>query len=365
MSDELSPFERGLRDAMKARAAQRSRRRDPATVAATAMASPGGRAASIVPMLFTAVLVLGMAVVLSVPSNRGPGAEPIATAGRSPAATGPVAPTAAMTTEVLGSLRFDVPQGWRIYPRSAILATSGLMGYVSMVDVDDPCSRTGPTESCDLTPYHLAPDSAAITVETGGNPRTDPLASPPSGSEVTTIGGMPAFRHVSPSDSNEVDTVVRWVVAMPGTIRNYYRLTAEIRGPSDAPLLEAVDAIVEGMRFADPATALLDDAAGRNMAVATGLTQLAQDSEAYECVPAVAGEVREATIPRLPTMGLAEEPLRVTCSYDIEPTSRALWRMTVMFEWLPTDARPEGVLQVVAWLNPDGTVVGTEASLGR
>src|SRR5215207_510499 len=104
---------------------------------------------------------------------------------------------------------------------------------------------------------------------------------------------------------------------MPGSVRNYYRFTVEIKGPSVEALSDTVDAVIAGMRFADATEVLASDVASRNAATAAGLAALGHQSDAYACVPRVAREVGHATIASLPTTTPDDGPLAVACSYDI------------------------------------------------
>jgi hypothetical protein len=179
----------------------------------------------------------------------------------------------------------------------------------------------------------------------------------------STIDGMPAYRLEEPATEGRADRVVTWVIARPGTIRNFYRLTAEIRGPSVSELSATVDEIVGGLHFTDGVKTLPSDSGARNRAAAVGLADLERQSSAYACVPRASGEVGHAATDSLPMMPSTDETFEVACSYSIEPSPRQLWRMAVRFEWDAAGSRPAGALDVVAWLNPDGSVAGTEATI--
>jgi len=366
MGDDLDRLEVLLSKRLKLRAAKPASIRDPSAVAAAAIDQRRASGQGSVQMLSWAVaFVAVVAVSLSLLRTPGPPApDPSITSG---AQMGSVAPHEASppNAQSLGGISVELPVGWRVEKRPAIASTSSLLGYLTMVDVGEPCSLNGSTETCDLAPYKLDEDTAVITVRTGGSPGSDPIASPPTGALAMTIDGMPAYRFEEASQDSEADRVVTWVVATPGTIRSYYSLRAEVRGPSLSALTSVVDDIVGSLRFAVKVTPLATDDSERDKAAAAGLAALERQSTAYACVPRTAGDVGHATIASLPQLPPSDGTIEATCSYSIEPSSRQLWRMVVRFEWDAADDRPSGALDVVTWLSPDGSVVGTETSFGQ
>jgi hypothetical protein len=362
MSDDLGPFEAFLARELKSRAGESLMGRDSTTAANEAIArSERERRSGIVPTTLVAALSVCV-VVIAMPLLSGRGQPPQASSSGPSVATTPTATSAG--PEEVGGLLVHVPPGWQVVRYVKGFSTSGLVGYISMVDVPAPCSGTGSSETCDRTPYSLTDNTAAILVETRGDPRRDPLTNPPAGVDIVMIDGMPAFRQADSSGNESADELVTWFVAMPGTIANYYQLTAEVRGPSAPPLVAAIDTMVTGMRFATAVVALQTDTASKQAAVGMALAELSKESSAYECVPREPGRERQATIDALPKTPASGAPLQVVCSFEVEPTLRQIWKMTVHITWDEDVNGAPGSLDVVAWLDRQGAVLGTQAAFG-
>ena len=361
MFDDPSVFERALARRLKARAGDDTERDGFAVAERAISAADQDHHSGVAGIAFVAVVVVAaLAVSASFISRPLPSTQ---TSGASTAASD--GPTVRVDdVAAMGGVRFELPPGWRLFPFDEPFSTSGLVGYISMVEVRNPCARTISGDSCDRTPYTLTSDTAVVAVETASGPASDPTADGAIDAEVATIDGMPALRQVSSPVEEGVDRVVTWMIAMPGTVRNYYRLTAAIRGPSEGELTDAVDRIVADMTFETPVVPLATDEVSRVDAARVALDQLERDSAAYACVPREAGVEQEASIGGLPMTSAWDTPATVRCSYEIEPTSRQLWKMTVRFVWDDAEHLAGGSLDITAWLNAGGSVVGTKAAFG-
>ena len=156
------------------------------------------------------------------------------------------------------------PAGWRIFRYQAVSSFTSLIAYLATVDVPDPCTRTPDSVSCGQN-YRLVPDSIVVTVSANGFPGFNILDGQPPGSTALVVDGLPAYvEELPPVDRPAgADASLRWTIARPGSVDNFYSIQADIRGPDVADQLQQVKALVASLHF-DPAFVPLEtgDAAG-------------------------------------------------------------------------------------------------------
>lgn len=259
-------------------------------------------------------------------------------------------------------LVFEYPAAWRVFHYSEVSSFSNLIAYLATVDVPDPCTRSANETSCSSN-YRLDPDSLVVTVRNNGNPTFDILQGRPPGAQAMTIGGLPAY--VEPESAQVLgsgaDVGVVWTLSMPGSVDNFYTISADIRGPDTARLRGEVDALVASVRYDPPVVPLSTDGGAAALAASKALATMAKDDPVWNCFPP-AGGTRQLLITALVMGPDLAGPQLATCSTTIEATPLQLWRMTLTLRLPHPDPEGGGGQTIILWVDADGTPGQTTAT---
>lgn len=267
-------------------------------------------------------------------------------------------------------IAFDYPASWRLFRYQAVSSFSSLIAYLATVDVPEPCVTTG-TPSNTLIEcgdrYRLAPGTLVVKIESNGWPMFDILSYAPPGSQRTVVGGLPAVLEDSgPNRPVLADQRLTWTIARPGSVDNFYRIVADLRGPDLERLRSEVEAVIASLRYDPPVEPLPTgpDARHRAYAAALGtLRGLAADDPAYACFPSAPDTAAKALLTSAPHGPALVRPIPVVCSWHVEPTDLQLWRLTLEITWRTGGPdQPFGRYVEMVWLTPDGTIVGASAT---
>jgi len=333
-------------------------------------------ALAVVGALLVALLAsTGFAVLLSVGTGDGSGASPrpASQALASPDSTRVTPATTARGAALArfdeAGLAFEYPAEWRLYRYQMPTSFSTLIAYLATVPVHDPCTRTVTSESttisCNASSYALEPDTLVVRLESWGFPGFNILDADPGGGARTTVGGLPAIRTVEDRAYSGPIRTITWTLARPGSVDNFYRITAELRGPDLDRLETQVDATVASLRYDPPVVPLPTgtggDAAMREAAART-LASLAAEYAGYGVFPTEPGTSRQCRVTQEPQGPALLRGLDATCSMDVEATPLQLWKMTLTIAWPATDAHPAGAQVRTTWMAPDGSGVGSSGS---
>ena len=235
---------------------------------------------------------------------------------------------------------------------------SSLIAYLGTVDALAPCVTTSvavgtQTECRDR--YRLVPDSLVVTIRSNGNPGFNVLDRPP-GVTPLTVGGLPGYRAVSspaPDDTTEAETIVTVTAAMPGSVDNFYTITAAIRGPDLDPLRAQVEAMITSLRYDPPVVPLASGPGAATTAATTALATLGKDSPDWACF--TPSRSRQMVVDSLPMGPKLAHPQLATCTTTIEATPLQLWRLTLTMRLSEPDPQAGSGQTSVVWVNPDGT----------
>ena len=269
----------------------------------------------------------------------------------SPAATG-------LATFHESGLVFDYPAAWREFHYPELSSMSSLIAYLGTVDVIAPCVTmsvaVGTQTEC-RDRYQLVPDSLVVTIRSNGNPMFNILDRPP-GVVPLTVGGLPGYRVVpspAPDDTTEAETIVTVTAAMPGSVDNFYTITAAIRGPDLDPLRAQVEAMITSLSYDSPVVPLASGPSAATTAATTALAALGKDSPAWACfTPSGSHQMVVGSLPMGPKLA---HPQLATCTTKIEATQLQLWRMTLTMRLSEPDPQAGSGQTFVVWVNPDGT----------
>lgn len=312
------------------------------------------RAVALLRLVALAVLVTapaGCSANLDRPSTTTPSPSPRPSPSPAPAATG-------LAKFHEGGLIFDYPAAWREFHYEELSTKSQLIAYLGTVDVVAPCLTSGAaggtqTECRDR--YRLVPESLVVTIRSNGSPMFDILDRPP-GVTPMTVGGLPGYSQVaSPAldDPTGAERIVTMTIAMPGSVDNYYTITAAMRGPDLDPLQASVEAMIASLRYDPPVVPLPSGSAAAAAAAATALAALGRDSPTWACfTPSGSHQMIIGSLPMGPE--LAHQQL-ATCTTSIEATPLQLWRMKLTLRLPEPDPQAGSGQAFEVWVNPDGT----------
>ena len=249
-------------------------------------------------------------------------------------------------------LTFDYPAGWREFHYENTSSFSSVIAYLATVDVKDPCTRTPNSISCGAG-YVLAPGTLVVRVESASFPGFNILDVPP-GARPITVDGLPGYvEDVEVLGDTGATASRSWSIAMPGSVDNDYRVTADVRTPNEGALLDLVDGIVKRIRYDPPVMPLPTDPAAAGKAVETALAVLAKGSDpSWACFPASGSRtLRVASLPNGPPL---TTPQVATCTTAIEATPLQLWRMTLEMRLPRPDANAGLGTRMIVWVGADG-----------
>ena len=143
-----------------------------------------------------------------------------------------------------------------------------------------------------------------------------------------TVGGLPGYGAVAspaPDDATGAETIVTTTMAVPGSVDNFYTITAAIRGPDLDPLQVQIEAMISSLRYDPPVVPLASDPGA---AAAKALETLGKDSPAWACfTPSDSHQMVIGSLPMGPELA---HPQLATCTTTIEATPLQLRRMTAL-----------------------------------
>lgn len=254
-------------------------------------------------------------------------------------------------------LLFEYPASWREFRGQSVSSFSTLIAYLGTVPVDASCSSkpsNGGIETQCHEDYQLMPNSLAVAIRANGFPNFTVL-DVPAGATSMVIGGLPGYQEVGPSfpgDTSGAETVVTTTIARPGSIDNYYTITASLRGPDFDRLQAAVDALIGSLRFDPPVVPL---PAGKDAAAIAGtraLTILRRDTPSWGCFVAVGSS--RMVVDSVPMGPSLTRPQLATCTSTMEATPLQLWRMTMTMRLSEADPSVGSGKRYELWVDADG-----------
>jgi hypothetical protein len=295
------------------------------------------------------ILAVVVAALTGCSASGGPSSATIPTG--SSAATG-------LSTFQAQGLVFDYPTAWREFHYEELSTMSNLIAYLGTVDVPAPCLTTtvaGGVQTECRDRYQLLPNSLVVAIRSNGNPMFD-ILDRPAGATLLTVGSLPGYRAVAspgPDDTTGAETIVTTTLAVPGSVDNYYTITAAMRGPDLGPLQAQVDAMITSLRYDPPVVPLPSGSGAAAAAAGSALAVLGKDSPAWACFVPVG--THQLVIDSLPMGPALAHPQLATCTSVIEATPLQLWRMTLTMRLSEPDANAGSGQTFVVWVNPDGT----------
>lgn len=281
------------------------------------------------------------------------------TAGPAPAATAPAATaaSAATTTFDESGLVFNYPAGWRVYHFEEISSFFSAIAWLGNVDMHDPCTRTLNSIECGAG-YLLEPGTIMVAVQAASFPGFD-ILDVPAGAQPLTVDGLPGWAQEAEANRETGATAARtWAIARPGSIDNYYSISASARAPNDVALLDVVDRMVRSISYSPPVTPLLVDPAAAVTAGTRALAASAAGSDpSWGCFPPPDGS-RTMTVSSLPNGPSLAAPRVATCTTSIEPTAMQLWRMTLEMRLSERDPNGNFGIRMTLYVDATGDTVG-------
>ncbi len=277
-------------------------------------------------------------------------------AGPAPSTTSTPPPSGPSTFDESG-LVFDYPAGWRVYHFEETSSFFTVLAWLGTAEMHDPCSRTASSMECGAG-YTLDPGAVMVTIEAASFPGFD-ILDVPAGALPLTVDGLPGWTQGSETNAATGATAARmWAVARPGSIDNYFSISASARAPDDAALLDQVDRIVRSIRYRPPVSPLPADPAA---AVAAGTKALAASAvgsdPSWRCFPPPGGS-RTMTVSSLPNGPPLSAPRQATCTTSIEATAMQVWRMTLEMRLAERDANGNFGIRMTIYLDASGAGVG-------
>jgi hypothetical protein len=252
-------------------------------------------------------------------------------------------------------ITFAYPAAWREFHSSVTSSFSNVIAYLATVDIPEPCKTTVDpsftTVAC-ADRFVLTPGSVVVTVSSGGSPMFDMTTSPPAGSTALIVDGLPAYLQTIPSTS--ADLALRWTIARPGSVDNFYEIDAQMRGPGLAEMRAQLTALVSSLRYDPPATPLPSGAAAMAAAEAKALAALVKDSPVFGCF-SLSGP-KTMLIDSMPYGPPLAHPQVATCTLTIEASPLQMWRMALSIRLPKPDPYVGTGETTVQWINPDGSL---------
>ncbi len=253
-------------------------------------------------------------------------------------------------------LVFDYPAAWRAYHYEVVSSFSSAIAYLGTVEVQDPCIREANSLTCGAG-YRLGPGTLVMDLENASFP-TFNILERPQGARPIVVDGLPGYVEDGEPAAGTGATAARtWSIARPGSIDNYYRVTANARGPGDGALLDLVDGIVKGIRY-DPPVPPLPDGRAPALAAATAYLEasLRGADPSWACFPAEGS--RTMTVSSLPNGPPLEQARMATCTTAIAATPMQLWELTLEMRLSEHDANGGWGTRMTAYIRPDGEGAG-------
>jgi len=236
-------------------------------------------------------------------------------------------------------IAFDYPAAWSAAHWDNVSSFTSLIAYVGTTEFHDPCTRTANSVSCGPA-YALGPGQLAVAVGNAAFPGFDILKLP-EGAVPVTAGGLPGYvSDAQPVGDTGAAASRSWVLAMPGSIDNYYTVNAEIRDLDPATAFAPVDALVASLTYDQPVVPLPTGAAteaAAEAAVRSALAVMVRGDPSYACFPASGS--RTFLVGALPGMGPLGAPQPATCSTSIQATPLQLWKAHLVLHLSKADVQ--------------------------
>jgi hypothetical protein len=250
-------------------------------------------------------------------------------------------------------LNMDRPASWSEFRYQDSSSFTDVIAFLGNTDVHDPCTRTANETSCGWG-FSLPPGGIVVVVEQDAFPMFDILdPAQAQRGPLGEVAGLPARRTLTgPDPGANADAVLTWTVSMPGSVDNYFTITAYARNPGALDLLAGVDAMVRNLHYDAPVVPLPNDAAVIRAAVGAAIDGAARGSVGWDCVPRGPG-VTHATITAIPNGPTLSAPVQATCSVTVEPTAHQLWKVTITVVADGAVATNAGDATMVLWVAPD------------
>lgn len=155
-----------------------------------------------------------------------------------------------------GGLVFTYPAPWREFHHSFFSTRSNPIADLATVDVPEPCATSavsGGTQVNCADRFRLTPDSLVVHVMGNGNRAFDILDNRPVDATPLTVGGLPAYvEETTPVDPPVgADLSLTWTLSRPGSVDNFYTISALVRGPNVGPMKDQLRALIASPRY-DP-----------------------------------------------------------------------------------------------------------------
>ncbi len=267
-----------------------------------------------------------------------------------------------------GGLSFQYPKEWKVYPSSmvgtmgsvfAVMGTSDVGGCNGILGIDPNCGFATP----------LGPGTLRVVVGTGAMPGFSILDHEPPGGWQLFVDGLPAYvEETGPNSADASDLSLSWTIARPGSLDNFYTLEAALRGPGVEEMRAQLNALVASIRFDEQPVPLPTGAEGEAaaaQAVRTGLDSIDRSvreywSDWYACFPREPNTSRDGVVHTGPgnVGGQLAEPLAVTCTTTVTPTSMQLWEVTLEASWPAGGGYPAGSSTERLYITADGENAG-------
>jgi len=258
-----------------------------------------------------------------------------------------------------GGLVFTYPAPWREFHHSFFSTRSDPIADLATVDVPEPCATSavsGGTQVNCADRFRLTPDSLVVHVMGNGNRAFDILDNRPVDATPLTVGGLPAYvEETTPVDPPVgADLSLTWTLSRPGSVDNFYTISALVRGPNVGPMKDQLRALIASPRYDPPVVSLPLASGAPEDALAYALGILAKDSLAWRCFPAHTG-VAQGDLSGFPNGPTFSAPRHAVCTTQVEPTALQLWRATFTIQLAKADPNVGAHWWIQAWLAPDGT----------
>ncbi|HEX5823824.1 MAG TPA: hypothetical protein VFY18_05115 [Candidatus Limnocylindrales bacterium] len=252
-------------------------------------------------------------------------------------------------------LVFAYPAPWRSFRYQVVSSFSNAIVYLATVDVPDPCTRTANSVACGQH-FRLEPNSIVVSINGVGFPGFNILEGQPPGSTGLVVGGLPAYVERLPSEEAAAgaDLSMRWTIARPGSVDNFFTIQADIRGPDVAGRLNQVETLVAGLQFDPPLVPLDTSDAGAERAATKALAVMSATDPSWACFPGKPG-MRTVLVTAMASGPVLATPQIATCSTRMEATRLQLWRLTLTERLPEADPQAGTAIQIVLWVSPDGT----------
>jgi hypothetical protein len=259
-----------------------------------------------------------------------------------------------------GGLTFTYPVAWHELHFTVDSSFSHLITDLATVEVPVPCATTVTpsfTEIACADRYQLVPNSLVVSVSSGGMPGFDILGRRPVGATPLTVGGLPAYFESAPATAPAEASLV-WTISSPGLVDNFYQVQADLRGPGLDQMRGQLEAMIKSLRYDPPFVPLPSGSTAMTAAATSALAALVKDSSVWSCF-SLSGP-RSMVIDSMPNGPPLARPQLATCTMRIEATPLQLWRMTLSLRLAKPDPNVGGGETFTQWVNPDGTLGGSE-----